>query len=213
MGATLVSGTGRPALVARSRRLNLLTLAYNALEGVIAIAAGSVAGSIALIGFGIDSGIELAASGVALWRLNADADQARREHTERVSHRIIGVLFLALALYVTVESVLALWNREVPHESPVGIALAAASVLVMPLLARAKRRVGIALGSRALTSEATQTSLCMWLSAILLAGLGANALLGWWWADPLAALVMVPIITREGLDGLRGKGCDDCRCD
>lgn len=213
MATTLVSGIDRPALVSRSRRLNLLTLAYNALEGVIAITAGSVAGSIALIGFGIDSGIELAASGVALWRLNADADHARREHAERVSHRIIGVLFLALALYVAVESVLALWNREAPHESPVGIALAAASVLVMPLLARAKRRVGIALGSRALTAEATQTSLCMWLSAILLVGLGANAVLGWWWADPLAALVMVPIIAREGLDGLRGKGCDDCCCD
>jgi divalent metal cation (Fe/Co/Zn/Cd) transporter len=213
MATTLVSGIGRPALVARSRRLNLLTLVYNAAEGVIAIAAGTVAGSIALIGFGIDSGIELAASGVALWRLNADADHARRERAERISHRIIGVLFLALALYVTVESVLALWNREAPHESPVGIALAAASVLVMPMLARAKRRVGIALGSRALTAEATQTSLCMWLSAILLGGLAANAVLGWWWADPLAALVMVPIITREGLDGLRGKGCDDGCCD
>lgn len=213
MAATLVTGIGRPALVARSRRLNLLTLAYNALEGIIAIAAGTVAGSIALIGFGMDSGIELTASCVALWRLNADADHVRRERAERVSHRIIGALFLALALYVTVESVLALWNHEVPHESPVGIALAAASVLVMPMLARAKRRVGIALGSRALTAEATQTSLCMWLSAILLGGLAANAVLGWWWADPLAALVMVPIITREGIEGLRGKGCDDGCCD
>jgi divalent metal cation (Fe/Co/Zn/Cd) transporter len=213
MEVSLAMNGSRAVLVARSRRLNQLTLAYNALEGVIAIAAGSVAGSIALIGFGIDSGIELAASGVALWRLNADADHARRERAERISHRIIGVLFLALALYVTVEAVLALWNHDTPHESPVGIALAAASVLVMPMLARAKRRIAIALGSRALTAEATQTSLCMWLSAILLAGLGANAVLGWWWADPLAALVMVPIITREGLDGLRGKGCDDGCCD
>jgi divalent metal cation (Fe/Co/Zn/Cd) transporter len=213
MGATLVSGADRTALVARSRRLNLLTLGYNALEGVVAIAAGSVAGSVALIGFGIDSGIELTASCVALWRLSADADHARRERAERIAHRIIGALFIVLALYVTVDASLALWNRDAPKESPVGIALAAASVLVMPLLARAKRRVGIALGSRALTAEAAQTSLCMWLSAILLAGLAVNAVLGWWWADPVAALAMVPIIAREGIEGLRGKACDDGCCD
>jgi len=212
--AISITGVGNRAnLVASSRRLNWATLGYNSLEGVIAIAAGSAAGFIALVGFGIDSGIELAASCVALWRLRADADHARRARAERTAHRIIGALFLALALYVAVDASLALWNRESPGESPVGIALAAASVLVMPMLARAKRRVGIALGSRALTAEATQTSLCMWLSAILLGGLAANAVLGWWWADPLAALVMVPIITREGIEGLRGKGCDDCCCD
>jgi divalent metal cation (Fe/Co/Zn/Cd) transporter len=204
MGATLLTADARADLVARSRRLNLATLAYNALEGIIAIASGVAAGSVALIGFGIDSGIELTASVVALWRLDADADHARRERAERISHRIIGALFVALALYVTVDASLALWNREAPGESPVGIALAAASVLVMPYLARAKRRVGIALGSRALTAEATQTSLCMWLSAILLGGLLINAVVGWWWADPVAALAMVPIIAKEGAEGLRG---------
>ncbi len=204
MGATLLTADARADLVARSRRLNLATLGYNALEGVIAIAAGVAAGSVALIGFGIDSGIELTASVVALWRLNADADHARRERVERTSHRIIGALFMALALYVSVDAGLALWNREAPGESPVGIVLAAASVLVMPYLARAKRRIGIALGSRALTAEATQTSLCMWLSAILLGGLLLNALAGWWWADPVAALAMVPIIAKEGAEGLRG---------
>jgi divalent metal cation (Fe/Co/Zn/Cd) transporter len=204
MGATLLTADARADLVARSRRLNLATLAYNALEGVIAIASGVAAGSVALIGFGIDSGIELTASVVALWRLDADADHARRERAERISHRIIGALFVALALYVTVDASLALWNREAPGESPVGIALAAASVLVMPYLARAKRRVGIALGSRALTAEATQTSLCMWLSAILLGGLLINAVVGWWWADPVSALAMVPIIAKEGAEGLRG---------
>jgi divalent metal cation (Fe/Co/Zn/Cd) transporter len=204
MGATQLSVDARADLVARSRRLNLATLAYNALEGVIAIASGVAAGSVALIGFGIDSGIELTASVVALWRLSADADHARRELAERTSHRIIGGLFMALALYVTVDAGLALWNREAPGESPVGIALAAASVLVMPYLARAKRRVGVALGSRALTAEAAQTSLCMWLSAILLGGLVLNATLGWWWADPVAALAMVPIIAKEGVEGLRG---------
>ncbi len=213
MGATLLTAAARVLLVARSRRLNLATLGYNALEGVVAIAAGLAAGSVALVGFGIDSGIELTASCVALWRLSADADHARRERAERASHRIIGALFMALALYVTIDAGLALWNREVPGESPVGIALAAASVLVMPVLARAKRRVGIALGSRALTAEAAQTSLCMWLSAILLGGLVLNAALGWWWADPVAALAMVPIIAREGIEGLRGApACTDCNC-
>lgn len=204
----------RAVLVARSRRLNYATLAYNALEGVIAIASGMVAGSVALIGFGIDSGIELTASVVALWRLRHDADHARRERAERTAHRIIGVLFLALALYVAVEAGLALWHREQPGESPIGIALAAASVIVMPYLARAKRRVGLALGSRALTAEATQTSLCMWLSAILLVGLLLNALFGWWWADPVAALAMVPIIAKEGVEGVRGTpACGDaCGC-
>lgn len=210
MSSSPLTASARADLATRSRRLNLATLAYNALEGVIAIASGVAAGSVALIGFGIDSGIELTASLVALWRLSADADHARRERAERMSHRIIGGLFMALALYVTVDAGLALRNREAPGESPVGIALAAASVLVMPYLARAKRRVGVALGSRALTAEAAQTSLCMWLSAILLGGLVLNATLGWWWADPVAALAMVPIIAKEGVEGLRGAPtCSD----
>lgn len=212
MATLLLSASDRAALVSRSRWLNLATLAYNALEGVIAIGSGIAAGSVALIGFGIDSGIELAASCVALWRLDADADHERRERVERLAHRSIGALFVALALYVAVDAGLALWRREAPHESPVGIALATASVLVMPLLARAKKRIGQALGSRALTAEATQTSLCMWLSAILLAGLLLNALVGWWWADPVAALVMVPIIAREGVDGLKGQPACTAGC-
>jgi len=213
MGATLLSAHARTQLVDRGRWLSWATLAYNALEGVIAIASGLAAGSVALIGFGIDSGIELVASVVALWRLGADADHARRERVERVSHRIIGALFVVLALYVAVDASRALWSREAPSESPVGIALAAASVLVMPLLARAKRRVGVALGSRALTAEAQQTTLCMWLSVILLCGLLLNAVIGWWWADPVAALAMVPIIAREGVDGLRGAPtCADGCC-
>jgi divalent metal cation (Fe/Co/Zn/Cd) transporter len=209
---SIASGSERARLVVRSRRLNIATLAYNTLEGIIAISAGLAAGSVALVGFGIDSGIELAASGAALWRLNADADMARRAAVERTSHRVIGALFMVLAVYVSIDAGRALWTREAPSESPIGIALAAASVLVMPLLARAKRRVGQALGSRALTAEAAQTALCTWLSAILLVGLGLNAWLGWWWADPVAALAMVPIIAREGVEGLRGAPacCDDC---
>ena len=213
MGATILTTRTRAELVGRSRRLNVATLAYNALEGIIGVAAGLSAGSVALVGFGIDSGIELAASCVALWRLSVDADHERRERAERLSHRIIGALFIALALYVAIDGALSLWRGEAPRESRVGITLAAASVVIMPLLARAKRRVGIALGSRALTAESKQTSLCMWLSAILLAGLVLNATLGWWWADPVAALAMVPIIAREGVDGLRGESAcaDGCR--
>lgn len=205
MAASVAPAPSRSALVRHSRRLNVATLSYNALEGIVAIAAGAAAGSVALIGFGVDSGIELAASGVALWRLSADAEAERRERVERLAHRLIGALFLALALYVSVDAITALFRREAPDASWPGIALAAASVIIMPYLARAKRRVGIALGSRALTAESTQTALCMYLSAILLGGLALNALAGWWWADPVAALAMVPIIAREGVDGLRGE--------
>ncbi len=206
----VAAATDRPRLVRRSTRLNLLTLAYNVVEAVVALGAGLVAGSIALVGFGIDSGIELAASAAALRRLHLDRDPRRRERSERRTLRLIGGLFLLLALYVTIDSALALWRRDAPERSPVGVAILALSVLVMPLLARAKRRVAQALGSGALVAEATQTSLCAWLSAIALAGVALNALLGWWWADPAAALAMVPIIAKEGVEGVRGEAhCDD----
>lgn len=198
----------RARLVRRGQRLSWLTLGYNLLEGVIGIAAGLLAGSIALVGFGVDSVIELAGSVAALWRLGADVDPARREHAERMTLRMVGTLFLALAAYVAWDAIRALVAREAPDESLPGIVLAAASLLVMPLLARAKRRVAAALGSRALHSEAQQTQLCTYLSAILLGGLLLNAAIGWWWADPVAALVMVPIIAREGIEGLRGH--DPC---
>ena len=202
----------RRALVRRSRQLNLLTLGYNSLEGIVALVAGLLAGSVALVGFGADSLIELAASGTALWRLRADADPHRRERAERAGLRVIGALFIALALYVAWDAASALLGRDAPHESIPGIVLAAASVIVMPLLARAKRRVALDLGSGTLAAEAQQTSLCAWLSAILLGGLVCNAALGWWWADPVAALVMVPIIGREGVEGVRGRSAcgDDC---
>lgn len=191
--------------------LNVATLAYNLLEGLIAFGAGVFAGSIALVGFGLDSFIEVAASLTALWRLRAERDPTRREHAERVSLRLIGVLFLALATYVGIDATRALLRQEEPRESTAGIVIAALSVIVMPVLARAKRRVALQLGSGALAAESQQTSLCAYLSAILLAGLILNGVVGWWWADPAAALIMVPIIAREGLEGLRGRSaCDDC---
>src|SRR3990172_5040571 len=195
----------RRRLVNRGRWLSVVTLLYNSLEGVVAVGAGLAAGSVALVGFGVDSAIEVSASVVALWRLAADADAAQRDHAERVSYRLIGILFLALALYVATEATLSLVRREAQSASRLGIGLAALSLVVMPCLARAKRRVGTELGSRALTAESTQTSLCMYLSAILLGGLLLNATLGWWWADPVAALVMAPLIAYEGVEGLRGE--------
>jgi divalent metal cation (Fe/Co/Zn/Cd) transporter len=210
--ATLLAGVERESLVRRGQRLSWLTLVYNSLEGFVAIGAGLLAGSVALVGFGFDSAIELAASAAALWRLNADVDPVERERVERLTLKAVGILFLALALYVTLDAVNALLKQEAPDESTVGIVLAAASLVVMPLLARAKRRVAIALGSRALRAESQQTQLCTYLSAILLGGLTLNAFFGWWWADPVAALIMVPIIGKEGVEALRGNDCCDDGC-
>lgn len=201
----------RAVLVRRGLRLNYLTIGYNALESVVAIAAGFLAGSVALVAFGIDSVIEVTSSAAAQWRLRIDLDGAHRERVERLAHRVIGVSFLALAAYVAYESATALGQREQPEGSPLGVAILALSVVVMPALARAKRRVARALGSGALEADAMQTSLCAYLSAIALVGVGLNAALGWWWADPVAALAMVPIIIKEGLEGLRGEpNCAAC---
>ena len=210
--AAYLASMDRAALVRRGLWLNYATLGYNTLEGIVAVASGFLAGSIALVGFGVDRIIEVGSAGAAQWRLRADLDPVRREKVERITVRAIGAGFIALAIYVAYDAVRALWLREAPDESRVGIGLAALSLIVMPLLARAKRRVAVGLGSRALHADARQTSLCTYLSAILLGGLVLNAFLGWWWADPIAALVMVPIIAKEGAEGLRGEthGSDEC---
>lgn len=197
----------RTALVRRGLWLNYFGIGYNSLEGILAVGAGMVAGSVALVGFGIDSIIEVSASIAAQWRLRADFDPERREKVERVTLRIIGVSFLALAAYVAYDSAMSLWHRDAPDESRFGIGLAIFSVIVMPLLVRAKRKIAVGLGSRSLHADANQTMLCTYLSAILLGGLLLNAILGWWWADPVAALIMVPIIAREGIEGVRAEDC------
>jgi divalent metal cation (Fe/Co/Zn/Cd) transporter len=202
--------TTRPALVRRGLWLNYLTLAYNTVEAIVSVAAGVVAGSVALIGFGVDSGIEVTASVFAQWRLRADLDPVRRARVELIAQRVIGASFLVLAAYVVVDSVTTLRGRAAPEASTVGLMILLLSVLVMPILARAKRRVARALQSRALEADAAQTSLCAYLSVIALAGVGLNAAFGWWWADPMAALAMVPIIANEGLKGLRGEA--ECEC-
>lgn len=209
--AAMLDGTdARRAQIRRGKLLEYFTVTYNSLEGVIAIAAGLFAGSIALVGFGFDSAIEVISGAALLWRLYGDADESRRERTEERALRIVGVSFFILAAYVTYDAVTSLVRREAPDESIVGIVLAAVSVVVMPLLVRAKRRVARSIGSAALAADAAQTQICTYLSAILLAGLALNAAVGWWWADPIAALVMVPIIIKEGWEAIRGEHCNDC---
>jgi divalent metal cation (Fe/Co/Zn/Cd) transporter len=188
------------------RRLEYFTLAWNLAEAGVAIFAGVAAASIALVGFGIDSVIECASGAVLLWRLQSHAGEAREER----ALKLVGGSFLLLAAYVAFEAIESLLARTPPEHSVPGIALACASLVVMPLLARSKRRVAVRLHSRALRADSRQTDLCAYLSAILLAGLALNALLDWWWADPVAALVMVPIIAREGIEALRGETCEGC---
>jgi divalent metal cation (Fe/Co/Zn/Cd) transporter len=200
----------RTAVVRHGRRLEYFTIAWNALEGLVAVVAGAIAGSISLVGFGIDSFIEVTSGSVLLWRMSVDADVLRRERNERRALRIVGFCFLFLAAYIAYESAMDLWSRRAPEHSIAGIVLASVSLVVMPLLSRAKRKVGRALGSAAMHADAKQTEFCTYLSAILLLGLLANAFLGLWWADPVAALIMVPIIANEGIQGLQGKACQDC---
>lgn len=202
-----VPAAGRAGFVRRGRRLEYFTIFYNSLEALVALVSGWIAGSIALVGFGFDSVIEVTSGAALLWRLNHDQDSARRARVERLSLRIVGASFAALALYIAWESAQCLRKREAPDRSIPGIILAAVSVVVMPLLARAKRRVSAGLGSAAMAADARQTDFCTCLSAILLGGLLLNALLGWWWADPLAGLIMTPIIGHEGIQALRGKTC------
>ena len=203
----------RQELVRRGKRLEYFTIAYNSLEGLVSIVAGAIAGSVSLIGFGLDSIVEVTSGAAMLWRLHHDLDCSRREKVERTTLRIVGGCFIALAAYIAYESAATLIGNRVPDRSIPGIAVAAVSVVVMPILSKAKRRVAAGIGSGAMQADSRQTDFCTYLSVILLGGLLLNALLGWWWADPVAGLVMVPIIGKEGVDGLRGKACcDDSGC-
>ena len=199
----------RPRLARQGRRLEYFTIAWNTLEGLIAVGAGVVAGSVSLVGFGVDSFIEVASGSAVLWRMAVDTDQRRREYREKIALRVVGTCFLLLALYVAIEAVRDLISRDAAVQSVPGILLACVSLVVMPLLSRAKRRVGTGLASRAMHADAKQTEFCTYLSAILLGGLVLNSVWGLWWADPVAALVMVPIIMKEGIDGWRGDPCCD----
>lgn len=199
----------REGAARRGKNVEYFTIAWNSVEGLVAVVAGTLAGSTSLLGFGIDSFIEVISGSVLLWRMSVDSDIHRRERNEKLSLRAVGVCFLSLAAYVGYESIYNLVTRKAPEHSVPGIVLACVSLVVMPLLSRAKKKVGRELASVAMHADARQTDFCVYLSAILLIGLVLNLTLGWWWADSVAALVMVPIIAKEGIDGTRAKACCD----
>ena len=202
-----ITAVERHDLVRRGLRLQCFSIAWNFCEALLSIAAGVISRSTALIAFGADSLIEMASALAVVWRLHRDRDQTRRDRAERTSLRIVGACFIALGIYVASESAFALLRHEAPERSLLGIGVAIGSLIAMPLLAAAKRRVATVIGSTAMRSDAKQADFCAYLSGILLVGLLFNAVFGWWWADPSASLVMVPIIFSEGVAGLKGRNC------
>jgi divalent metal cation (Fe/Co/Zn/Cd) transporter len=210
---TILDPTPRLQLVARGLRLESLTVGWNILEGLVAIGAALAAGSIALLGFGVDSVVETVSGIILIWRLRAEArgtaDKEEIERVERRAERLVGVAFLLLAAYVTIEAVSALAQGERPDASLVGVLITGLSIPVMLWLAAAKRRAGRELGSRALIADAMQTQACWYLSVVTLAGLALNAVAGAWWADPVAGLGVALLLVREGVEAVRGEEDDD----
>jgi divalent metal cation (Fe/Co/Zn/Cd) transporter len=207
---TALAASQRDITVRTARRLEYLTVGWNVVEGAVALAAALAAGSIALFGFGVDSFVECASGLVLLWRLSAERrglDGEAIERLDRRAHRLVGATLFLLAAYVAVDAGRALWERERPSPSLVGIALTSVSIATMYWLARAKRRAAVELASKALEADAFQTTACFWLSLITLSGIGLNAAFGWWWADPAAALGMTWFIAKEGLEAWRGEEC------
>ena len=208
----LTEPTTREQAVTRQKWLTAATIGWNGAEGVIAIAAGLAAGSVSLIGFGLDSGIEVSAALILAWRLAQERRTGCKQEADQLAQRLIAVSFAALALYVGVESVRDLALADRPEGSLVGIVLAALSLATMPLLARAKRRLAPLMGSRAVEAEANQTFLCALMSGALLVGLSANAALGWWWADPLAGLFIAGAAAYETVNTWRADSLADTCC-
>jgi divalent metal cation (Fe/Co/Zn/Cd) transporter len=196
----------------RGKRLEYVTIGWNSLEGLGALTTGIISGSISLVGFGIDSFIEVTSAVALLWRLSVIAGEESREKNERFTLKIVGACFLALAVYVAFVSIANLLRKHSPAHSIAGIVVACAALVAMPLLSRSKKQIGQQLGSGAMMADARQADFCAYLSAILLVGLILNATLGWWWTDPVAALVMMPIIVKEGIDALQGKACCEPSC-
>jgi divalent metal cation (Fe/Co/Zn/Cd) transporter len=207
---SVISADSRRTRLQRAVRLEVLTVGWNVVEGGVAIAAAVAAGSVALFGFGVDSFVECASGAILLWRLSAEQRGLAEDATERLdrrAHRLVGASLFLLAAWVAFDATRSLWAGDRSDASPVGIALTAVSIVTMLWLARAKRRAAAALGSRALEADAFQTTACFWLSVITLAGVGLNALFGWWWADPVAALAMTGFIGKEGLEAWKGEDC------
>jgi len=198
-----LDATEKARLGRRAQLLAAASVSYNVIEAIIAITAGIVAGSIALVGFGLDSVVEVSSGLIILWQFRHRLPESR----EQQALRLMAFSFFALAAYVTFESVRALVSGHDPDPSPVGIGLAAASLVIMPFLSWAQRRTGKALGSNAVVADSTQTLLCTYLSAVLLVGLVLNATIGWSWADPIAGLVIAAIAVKEGREAWRGEGC------
>lgn len=203
LGLTPVAGADRASLQRRARLLAGASVTYNVVEAVIAVSAGLAAGSVALVGFGLDSVVEVSSGLIVLWQFRHNLPEAR----ERQALRLMALAFYALAAYVGVESARALLSGTTPEHSTVGLVLAGLSLLIMPALSVAQRRTGRALGSNAVVADGTQTLLCTYLSAVLLVGLLLNSALGWWWADPAAGLVIAAVAVREGRQAWRGEGC------
>ncbi len=201
-GDLTIEQRDRVRLEGRARLLAWATIIWNVIEAVVAIGSGIVAGSLALVGFGIDSSIEVFTAVVVLWRLRG-ADEER----EQRALRLIALSFFALGAYVAVQAVRDLLVDNNPDTSPVGIGLAIASLAVMPVLAAAKKRTGLALGNRTVIADAAETRLCAYLSVILLTGLVLDAAAGWWWADPIAALGIAVLAVREGHEAWEGEDC------
>ena len=202
----------RPDAVRRARLLNRLTIGYNALEAVVALGAGFVAGSISLVGFGFDSVIETSAALILAWRLHQERRGGCMQESDRLAARAIAASLMALSVVVAVEAARNLAQEARPDASVVGVGVALASVIIMPFLARAKARLAPALGSAAVAADATQTRLCGWLSAVLLVGVGANAAFGWWWADPVSAFGIAGLAGWEGVRAFRAGSLADTCC-
>jgi divalent metal cation (Fe/Co/Zn/Cd) transporter len=202
----------RPVALRRSRWLNAATIGWNSVEGVVAVAAGVAAGSVSLVGFGFDSAIEVSAALILAWRLHQERRTGCMQDADRRATRLIAVSFGLLAVFVAVEAVRDLVSGARPDESLIGIVMAGMSLLVMPVLARAKRRLAPAIGSTAVVADANQTNLCALLSAVLLVGLGANAAFGWWWADPVAGLGIAALASWEATRTWRAESLEDTCC-
>jgi cation diffusion facilitator family transporter len=211
-GRGMTSAVSSEHLHRRALRLEWLTTGWNVVEAAVAITAGWLAGSVALIGFGVDSLIEVLSAVVLLWRLLRAGPRATEEESgraERTALRLVGLTFFLLGGYLAVESVSTLAARRAPEESPVGLVLSIASLVAMPILGYAKQVTARELGSKALAADAVETWVCAYLSAALLAGLGLHAALGWWWADPAGALLMVPFVAWQGVKAIREAGEQD----
>ena len=205
----------RDGLLRRATRLEYLTVGWNIVEGVLAVSAATAAGSVALLGFGLDSFVESTSGLILLWRLSREKGDRNTspediERLDQRAHRLVGATLFLLAAYIFVDAGLALWNSERPETSLVGLVLVSLSIPVMWWLARAKAATARELGSRALEADSFQTMACWWLSVVTLGGIGLNAALGWWWADPLAALGVAALVIREGVEAWRGTSCSGC---